>query len=117
MYVNYDAIRRMHERLRGAWINLYRDTDPLAGPVLSWNHLDEGMAATSGHFPDPDGGERPDETIDPYRTRRSGDDWRLVDPVPRVDEYQAAPVNALHGHSNYWSNPEWATALAEIRKR
>jgi hypothetical protein len=117
MYVNYDAIHRMHERLRGAWINLYRDTDPLAGPVLSWNHRNEGAAATSCHFPDPDEGERPDETTGLYRTRRCGDDWRLVDPVPRVDEYQAAPVNALHGHSNYWSNPEWATALAEIRSR
>ena len=117
MYVNYDAIRRMHERLSGAWINLYRDTDPLAGPVLSWNHRNEGAEATSCHFPDPDDGDRLDETTDPYRTRRCGDDWRLVDPVPRVDEYQAAPVNALHGHSNYWSNPEWATALDEIRSR
>lgn len=117
MYVNYDAIRRMHERLSGAWINLYRDTDPLAGPVLSWNHRNEGATALSGHFPDADQGERPDETTGEYRTRRCGDDWRLVDPVPRVDEYQAAPVNALHGHSNYWSNPEWATALAEIRSR
>lgn len=117
MYVNYDAIRHMHERLRGAWINLYRDTDPLAGPVLSWRHQNEGTAATSGHFPDPDEGDRPDKTTDPYRTRKCGDDWRLVDPVPRVDEYQAAPVNALHGHSNYWSNPEWAAALAEIRSR
>lgn len=117
MYVNYDAIRRMHERLSGAWINLYRDTDPLAGPVLSWNHRNEGAVATSGHFPDPDESERPDETFGPYRTRRCGDDWRLVDPVPRVGEYQAAPVNALHGHSNYWSNPEWAAALTEIRSR
>jgi hypothetical protein len=117
MYVNYDAIHRLHGRLGGAWINLYRDTDPLAGPVLSWNHRNEDSAATSGHFPDPDDGERRDETTDPYRTRRCGDDWRLVDPVPRVDEYQEAPVNALHGHSNYWSNPEWATALAEVRSR
>jgi hypothetical protein len=117
MYVNYDAIHRLHTRLGGAWINLYRDTDPLAGPVLSWRHQNEGTAATSGHFPGPDEGDRPDETTDPYRTRRCGDDWRLVDPVPRVGEYQAAPVNALHGHSNYWSNPEWAAALAEIRSR
>ena len=117
MYVNYDAIHHLHGRLNGAWLNLYRDTDPLAGPVLSWHHLNEGAAATSGHFPDPDDGERPDETTHPYRTRRCGDDWRLVDPVPRVDEYQAAPVNALHGHSNYWSNPDWATALGEIRSR
>ena len=117
MYVNYDAIHRMHERLGGAWINLYRDTDPLAGPVLSWRHVNEGSAATSGHFPNPDEGERPDETVGPYLTRRCGDDWRLADPVPRVDEYQPAPVNALHGHSNYWSNPEWVTALDEIRLR
>ncbi len=117
MYVNYDSIERMHDRLGGAWINLYRDTDPLAGPVLSWHHQNEGKGATSGHFPFPDQGDRADQTFDPYGTRRCGDDWRLVDPVPRVDAFQEAPVNALHGHSNYWLNPEWATALAEIRTR
>jgi hypothetical protein len=117
MYVNYDAISRLHGRLGGAWINLYRDTDPLAGPVLSWRHEDEGAGAVSGHFPDPAAGERRDETVGPYRTRRSGDDWRLVDPVPRVEELQPAPVNALHGHSNYWSNPEWGMALDAVRTR
>ncbi len=117
MYVNYESIRRLHDRLDGAWVSLYRDTDPLAGPVLSWRHEGEGAEAESGHFPDPGAGERPDEIVGPYRTRRCGDDWRLVDPVPRVDELQAAPVNELHGHSNYWSNPEWPTALAEVRSR
>ena len=117
MYVNYDAINRLYERLGGAWVNLYRDTDPLAGPVLSWRHSDDDKGATSGHFPIPDAGERPDEIVGKYRTRRSGDDWRLVDPVPRVEELQPAPVNALHGHSNYWTNPEWGTALDAVRTR
>lgn len=117
MYVNYDAISRLHERLGGAWVNLYRDTDPLAGPVLSWHHSGEENGATSGHFPVPDAGERPDDIVGKYHTRRCGDDWRLVDPVPRVVQLQPAPVNALHGHSNYWSNPEWGTALDTVRTR
>ena len=116
MYVNYDTLHRMYQHLDGAWVNLYRDTDPLAGPVLSWRHVGEGAPASS-HFPDPDAGERPDDLVGAYRTRRCGDDWRLADPPPRVEELQAAPVNALQGHSDYWLSPEWASALAAVRER
>jgi hypothetical protein len=115
LYVNADAIAYLHGRLAGAWVNLYRDTDPLAGPVLSWHHSGEGADARSGHFPGPEAGERPDPTVGPYRTRRSGDDWRLVDPAPRVETLQTAPVNEILGHSSYWSNPEWHTALEAVR--
>jgi hypothetical protein len=116
MYVNFEAISRMHERLDGGWVNLYRDTDPLAGPVLSWNHEHQGDGGTSQSFPDPTAAPTPDEVVEPYRTRVCGDDWRLVDPVPRVEETQEAPVNALHGHSNYWSSPVWPEALAAVRR-
>ena len=117
LYVNADAITYMYGRLGGAWVNLYRDTDPLAGPVLSWNHRGEGKDARSGHFPQPWEGERPDPTVGAYRTRRSGDDWRLVDPVPRVAPLQKAPVDLLLGHGSYWTNPEWQTAIDEVQGR
>lgn len=115
LYVNYDAIARLHQRLDGGWLNLYRDTDPLAGPVLSWNHTHDGDSGLSESFPDADTGPGLDPVVGPYRTRVCGDDWRLVDPVPRVDAEQEAPVNALHGHSNYWTSPVWDEALEAVR--
>jgi hypothetical protein len=117
LYINSDAVTYMYGRLGGAWVNLYRDTDPLAGPVLSWNHQGEGDDARSGHFPQPWEGDRADPTVGRYLTRRSGDDWRLVDPPPRVAPLQTAPVNLLYGHSNYWTNPEWKTAVDEVQGR
>jgi hypothetical protein len=116
MYVNFEAISLMHQRLDGGWINLYRDTDPLAGPVLSWNHEHHGDGGTSQSFPFPEDGPSEDPVTDGYRTRLCGDDWRLLDPVPRVEETQEAPVNALHGHSYYWTNPVWPEALAAVRR-
>lgn len=50
-FVNLKTIADLHTCLGGAWINLYRATDPLAGPVLSWDHTFDGpapMAASSG---------------------------------------------------------------------
>ena len=112
LYVNFAAIERTYRRLDGAWINLYRDTDPLAGPVLSWHHTENGL---SEHFPGPYAGLRPVTTVGRHGTVRHGNDWRLVDPVPRIDPLQRAPVNALHGHSGYWASPDWARALAAVR--
>ncbi len=112
LYVNFAAIERTYQRLDGAWINLYRDTDPLAGPVLSWHHTENGL---SEHFPGPYAGLRPVTIVGRHGTVRHGNDWRLVDPVPRVQPLQRAPVNALHGHGNYWASPDWARALAAVR--
>jgi len=50
-FVNLEAIARLYDSLNGAWVNLYRATDPLAGPVLSWDHSPDGAAPTSQHFP------------------------------------------------------------------
>ncbi len=112
LYVNFAAIERTFDRLDGRWVNLYRDTDPLAGPVLSWHHADNG---TSEHFPAPYDGLRPATIVGTHGTLRHGNDWRLVDPVPRVDPLQTAPVNTLHGHSGYWASPDWTRALAAVR--
>lgn len=117
MYVNFDAISGLYAHLGGAWINLYRETDPLAGPVLSWHRTPEGTEpARSDHFPEP-GLVRPDVVSGAYRTRRCGDDWRLLDPVPRVDRSQVAPIETIHGHSGFWAHPEWPVALTELRRR
>jgi hypothetical protein len=134
-YVNYDAIEALRERLDTAWVNLWRDTDPLAGPVLSWEHEWTASERTSEHFPVPDraAGERrarvpalvaADQITSSFGVWQCGDDWRLADPVrrlpvvpPGVDPLQESPINALRGHGNYWLDPSWAAALAELRHR
>ncbi|MEP6817620.1 MAG: hypothetical protein ABI873_18950, partial [Marmoricola sp.] len=111
LYVNYTAIARLHGRLGRSWVNLYRDTDPLAGPVLSWEHHNVWQAP--GSFPPVETGGR--ARLDLRLGNMYGNDWRLVDPVPRLDPVQPAPVNEIQGHSTFWRHPAWPTALRAAR--
>lgn len=115
-YMNFEAIAKLHGDLGGSWINLYRDTDPLAGPVLSWGHRGEGDQARSQHFPDPFAGPEYDTYATPARVRRSGHDWRLLDPAPRIAPGQVGPVNLLYKHSDYWLDPAWRDALMILHR-
>ena len=116
-YFNLTAVTWVFDGLSGRWVNLYRATDPLAGPVLSWQH----EAATSRHFPlpNPDDGLSRNDTweVREDRTRRCGHDWRLIDPVPYDANVETGPVNAIHGHHDYWLDPGWERALAFLRAR
>ena len=108
-YFNHDIVSEVFGALDGRWVNLYRTTDPLAGPVLSWNHDDE----SSGHLP-ADVLERLPQKGDRL-TRRSGNDWRLVDPIPADRYVQTGAVYVIHGHHDYWRDPSWQTALDALR--
>lgn len=115
-YVNYDSVSRLHLDLHRGWINLYRETDPLAGPVLSWNHLGEGAdLATSGRFVDGTAVEAADDYVRGSGVRRSGDDWRLLDPAPITTETQYGPSTRLFKHSEYWLDPAYRVALSRLR--
>jgi hypothetical protein len=134
-YVNHDAIVALRERLGAAWVNLWRDTDPLAGPVLSWNHERAAGEWTSEHFELPENARDPqratvpalvevDSITNAFGVWRCGDDWRLPDPVRRLayppagaEPLQEAPINTLWGHSRFWSDPVWPAALGELRRR
>jgi hypothetical protein len=112
-YANLTALSWLFGSLDGRWVNLYRVTDPLAGPVLSWKHDDTG----SRHFPlAEDGSLAPDDQPPGEdRCRRSGNDWRLIDPVPYDRHCETGAVDAVHGHHNYWLDPSWPRALAHLR--
>ncbi|MCW2798656.1 MAG: hypothetical protein JWQ70_128, partial [Aeromicrobium sp.] len=134
-YVNHRALASTRALLDDAWINLWRDTDPLAGPVLSWNHEISANPPHEEHF------EPPAVTLPPiagsiptigqvaaiteaFRVWRCGDDWRLPDPVhrpvpipPGADVTVEAPINGLRGHGFYWSDPVWPAALTTVRHR
>ena len=40
-YASYRVLTELDRALGGRWINLFRETDPIAGPVLSWGHTGE----------------------------------------------------------------------------
>src|SRR5262249_15514437 len=39
--VNHEHLRWLWRALRGRWRSLYRETDPIGGPVLSWDRSDD----------------------------------------------------------------------------
>jgi hypothetical protein len=113
-FVNLDSIAGLYASLNGAWVNLYRATDPLAGPVLSWDHSPDGAEPSSQHFPDIGAGRQPD-SYDPVTRRRiSGADWRVIDPTPYDEALQTGAVTRLHGHSEFWEDADWQTALQAV---
>jgi hypothetical protein len=147
-YVSYALLESLlaDEQFGSRWVNLYRETDPIAGPVLSWHHGSSSStdAMTSCSFrpsddPDPEYG--PTASADPApwvptrdRVEQSGRrvgagrlggpplwrrcDWRLLDPTPApggdVTE-QTGPVHVIHGHSDFFADPEYALAVAAVR--
>jgi hypothetical protein len=96
------------------WLSLYRDTDPVGGPVTSWDHTPDGAPPASRRLADPH--RAVPDSIDPDTGRRvCGAEWRLLDPVPGDPELQTRAVTGLGGHSGYWLDPDWDRALAAVR--
>lgn len=113
-FAGYHHLRRLYRvGLEGRWRNLYRETDPLGGPVLSW-----GDASAVGH---------PDRQLDlpPYITTdgqtfeatqhmasRSGPDVRLRDPVS-LGSPADAPRPTIRGHGGYYDDRDAFDAVRE----
>ncbi|MFW3172008.1 hypothetical protein [Geodermatophilus sp. CPCC 206100] len=113
-YVHADLLRGMGGAFR--WVNLYRDTDPVAGPVTSWGHTRDGGPLTSRRIDDP-AAPQPD-WLDPDTGRRvCGAEWRLLDPVPADLDLQTRAVTGIGGHGGYWTDPDWPLALDVARGR
>ncbi|MBB3085589.1 hypothetical protein [Geodermatophilus sabuli] len=107
-YVPPELLRGMAGAFR--WVNLYRDTDPVAGPVTSWDHTRDGGPLSSRRLDEP--ATRQPDWVDPRTGRRvCGNEWRLLDPVPGDLGLQTRAVTGTGGHSGYWTDPDWALAL------
>ena len=100
---------------RHHWISLYRDTDPIAGPVTSWAHTrDAAGVLRSCRLGGPV--EPVPDDVDPCTGRRvSGREWRLLDPPASDRRFQTSAVAGIRGHSDYWLDPDWDRALAAAR--
>ena len=117
--VDLDAYQRVLDFLNGRWYVLVRGTDPLGGPVLSWNlresggELTAGVVAGRGQLGEEDrqvvcaGG--PGLWI-------AGNDWWISDPRSSAVANCgfALPVIdlSLRTHFGYWSHPQWDHAVA-----
>lgn len=99
---------------RHHWISLYRDTDPIAGPVTSWRHTCADGVHRSCRLGGP--AEPVVDEVDHRTGRRvSGCEWRLLDPPASDRRFQTSPVAGIRGHSDYWLDPDWDRALATAR--
>jgi hypothetical protein len=126
-FVSLDLIAEVLTALQGRWINLYRETDPIAGPVLSW---DRSRMADTPPAPSPPTSHRlawdavhhryaPDgpraDTFDSGTGRRvSGADWRVLDPPPVDAQLQHSRLTALSQHSGYPASADYRDAVASV---
>jgi hypothetical protein len=110
-YVNHDFLCWLkNEVLSDRWISLYRETDPIGGPVLSWDRTD--VPEFTSRRLGADGDALADEWDPSTGVRRCGPEWRLLDPCPA--DGVLTPIGALRRHSGFSVEPVWALALAEL---
>jgi hypothetical protein len=122
-YVNYELIVETQRRLHNRWVNLYRETDPIAGPVLSWGRDRRVNGSPTSHRVgetceqderDADGQcpVRPDQIVPPTGRRESGNDWRVLDPLPPGTQLQVPPpLLPLFRHSHFPVGDDYADAV------
>jgi hypothetical protein len=113
-YVDVGLLRLVRTRLRDRWINLYRETDPIAGPVLSWDRspMPAPPALPTSRRIGAVGAR--DDTVPPTGRRESGCDWRVLDPPP-VDAFlQTTSVTHLSKHSGYPASVDYRDAVARL---
>ncbi|MBB4909705.1 hypothetical protein [Actinophytocola algeriensis] len=110
-YVNHPFLCWLQEDvLHRQWVSLYRETDPIGGPVLSWDRTDDGgfRSCRLG-----DGEALTDDETDPVTgIRRCGAEWRLLDPWPADGD--TGPRLAMRRHSFYSLEPAWDLALSAL---
>jgi hypothetical protein len=117
-YVDFRLLRLVRARLRNRWVNLYRETDPIAGPVLSWDRsavppapgdpTSSRLGAVGSHA----------DLVDVTTGRReSGSDWRVLDPPPADPTLQTTSVTHLSKHSGYPATTDYRAAVQALLAR
>ncbi|GAB1515969.1 hypothetical protein [Actinophytocola sp. KF-1] len=109
-YVNHPFLCWLQDDvLHGQWVSLYRETDPIGGPVLSWQRTDEPVFSSYRLGAD---AAADDETDPVTGIRRCGAEWRVLDPWPA--DGASRPRLAMRRHSCYSLDPAWDLALATL---
>ncbi len=125
-YVNRRVLESLNQAMDGRWINLFRDTDPIAGPVLSWDRSADGdpdprsrrLAPTGAHEPDDEGRLPqpclPDTVCSATGRRECGQDWRLLDPSPPDALLETDHLSPMLRHSRFPLSSDWDDAVAHL---
>jgi hypothetical protein len=118
-FVDRDLLTAVQSSLDGRWGNLYRETDAIAGPVLSWDR--SRMAATPcDPFPPTSQriggplGQQQDCLWGPTGRRESGHDWRVLDPPASDPSLQRTSLIALSQHSGYPATDDYRDAVRAV---
>lgn len=129
-YLGYARIRTLWaEHLKERWRNVYRWTDPLGGPVLTWPHdgtpwPDRGTSPFEGMEPVPRWVGLPDPAAkltwekvpsgsDGAFGWKLGSDIRLRDPE-FLTESEERPRSPLRGHGGYYDDPVFDVVVADL---
>lgn len=117
-YVDFRLIRLVRAGLGNRWINLFRETDPIAGPVLSWRRspVPSGAGVLTSHRIGA-AGPRPDTVDGSTGRRESGPDWRVLDPPPVDPMLQLTSVTHLSKHSGYPASADYVAAVRALLSR
>jgi hypothetical protein len=117
-YVDFGLLGLVRTRLADRWINLYRETDPIAGPVLSWGRstIAPDSGAPTSHRIGADG-DQPDVIEGTTGRRESGPDWRVLDPPPVDPTLQTTSVTHLGKHSGYPASADYTAAVRDLLSR
>jgi len=117
-YVDVELIEQVRAALGDRWINLYRETDPIAGPVLSWDRQplpDAPVLPTSRRIGSAEAAE--DVLVGRTGRRESGDDWRVLDPPPVDASLQTTTLTHLSKHSGYPGSRDYCDAVERLLQR
>ena len=110
--LSYYSHAALMKTLDGRWFNLIRFTDPIGGPVLSWDlTLQDDVVSARGLKAD---GEGDLSAPAPYRgARYVGNELWLPDPIVRPPEHPKyePPIFAMRKHSEYTLDDQWPGVL------
>jgi hypothetical protein len=126
-YVGFARLRGIYrDALQGRWQHLYRWTDPLGAPVLSWPRgTPRGYGPTVGSWTlmscadhDRCPGHPPQRRLAGvadglYRYWRIGPDVRLRDPDVMI-ETARRPRSPMRGHSGHEADPVFDLVVADV---
>jgi hypothetical protein len=115
-FLDLPLLAQVQEALGCRWVNLYRETDPIAGPVLSWRR--STLTAPPGELTSHrlgTAGTPTDFQNAATGRRESGHDWRVLDPLAVDSALELGTLTHLSRHSGYPGSPDYCDAVAHVK--